>query len=597
MSYALVAIFKGFISSDDHETWHLLLLGIQILNALLLFMILMRVINMVPAVLFSLAFLVHPFSGVLVNDINMIYVLLGICFVLAALLFYVYYLKKTRPFYLLTSILLFALAMFTFKPAVFLPLFIPLFHMLYGGHKKALAIASFYLFLALLILSCFVGSNPYVTFVTLFVLIFVLAYNSQKEKRRLLGPAMDFLCYTAVMILCLVGFANIGIKPIYVYPLEQLNRSGLLLPFETTFIWNNLLAAQKMNLVLLAPFLFFPLCVEGKLRQIIFSVFIVFFIIFSVGLGSAYVNDVAYWKRLDKGCGGKDNAVKLNLAKAYLNSREIKEAKKLLYGLKQAENLDGLVEDTVDVELGRLFHSKGEKKLAAYYLLRRPRKCVSGAGKIAKWRLINIGDFLFDTGFISYAENNFASALVFDRYDISLLNRLGRTLLYKGFFRASARYFGKALEYDKDNKIAIYHSAFIYKMIGDKQMFNLWRSRWQEQQNTRDDIDFQPLFDKYHYDIKKIRQDLSNDPVVLFVTGRTKYDYVYRQQGKLYKFWEAPFETGKYFYGQEEYENAMEYFSYAHELNKDSKEINDWLKKSYIKKLRNVKQKNDNTTF
>lgn len=588
VSYSILLLLKTVIDNYNYEAWHAILMGIHFLNALLLFFMLREMISRISSFLLSLILLVHPFSSILINDISKIYILWGIQFVLLTLLFYILYLRKRLYLYLIISVVFFILSVFTIKQAILVPLFIVLFHLLYDSHRKALVICSSYFVIVLGFLDSY-NLDSSLLFILFLVMLLVLGYNISGERRKFFILLRDLLPFLTVVLVWYLVYTSVDVKPIYVYPLDQIKEGELLRPFETWFVWMNLMAKQKLYIMLFIPLLFVPFCINGKLKESVLLFLVVFFIILNIRLNGVYANDITYWEKMDQGSKGKNAVVRLNLAKAYVEDSRTDQAKNILLGLKYEEKIYGIVEDIVDVELGRVYQSEHRNRLAGYYFFGRPKRCLPGAGKIAKWRLIYIGDFLFQTGFVSYAENYFASAFVLDPYDIRLFNRLGEVLLYKNFFRAAGRYFGKALEYDDNNDIAIYHSAFVYKMIGDEERYAFFEKKWQQLHNTRKRMEFQDVYDRYSFNKETIRKELSNDPVTLFITGRTKFEYVYKQDGKVYNLWEVPFEIGKYFYSQEKYDDAMEYLSYAYNLNKDSEETVEYLKKAYQKKLKKVK--------
>jgi tetratricopeptide (TPR) repeat protein len=317
------------------------------------------------------------------------------------------------------------------------------------------------------------------------------------------------------------------------------------------------------------------------MEKAILSVLLVFFIFQSLKTNSLYTDDVKYWEEMNEMTNRQNNVVKLNLSKAYLKARRFDLAKKMLFHLKYENENHGLIDDIINTELGEIYFAHKKYKLAGYYFLKKPKKCFPGADKIAKERLKKIGDFLFAIGFLSYAENRFACDVVLDPYDIELLKRLGKVLIYKNFFRAAGKYFEKVLEYDENNDSAIYYLAFISKMIGDKERYDIFQRKWKKITNNRADIDFQEIYDHYGYDKVRIQEYLSSDPVSLFLTGKTRFDYLYKYKGKVYNFWEVPLEIGRYFYNQKKYETSINYLLYAHKLNKKDKEIIEYLIKNY----------------
>jgi len=241
------------------------------------------------------------------------------------------------------------------------------------------------------------------------------------------------------------------------------------------------------------------------------------------------------------------------------------------------------VKDTINVELGRLYHKMGKVKVSAYYFLHKPTGALPGASKIAKWRLIPIGDFFFDFGYLSYAENYYASALVLDPYDINIYRKLGEILVYKNFLRASLRYFDKVLNRDPEDKEAILYACFASKMIRDKDKYHYYKNLWEKQTNTK--LNFKSIYAKFkHFNRDKLRKMLSGDPVVLFYTGETDKRFIYKQNNKKYIFWEVPLEIGKYFYRRGNYDAAIVFLQYAYNISGGRKEIKEYLRMAQEKK-------------
>ena len=278
-----------------------------------------------------------------------------------------------------------------------------------------------------------------------------------------------------------------------------------------------------------------------------------------------------------------DPAVQTNFAQAQINAGKLKEAEDTLYDLLyEKEKIPALIRDTVYTELGILYHKLGKKKVAAYYFLQRTRGALPGASKIAKWRLIPVGDFLFDLGYLSYAENYYASALVLDPYDMEIYKRLGKVLVYKNFFRASLRYFDKVLSFNPRDKEAILYAMFSSKIIGSKEKFEHYKKLWESICYQKPN--FSIIYKKFNSYSRDIRKYLSKDPIVLFFFGETNKKFVYSLNGKKYKFWEVPFEIGKYFYRKKKYKPAVVFLSYAYDLSKN-KEVKTYLKMAQEKNM------------
>ncbi len=389
--------------------------------------------------------------------------------------------------------------------------------------------------------------------------------NTIPERRKLFSITLSIIPFLVIILFWYLISLHIGIKPVFQYPIQKIEEAHLLDPFKFSYIWKTLLRKQGLYVFFILTILIFPFLTGGERWQnTILIIFLGLFVIFSVKISSFYRNDLSYWENMYE--GRREPIVGVNLAQAYIKEDRLDDAKRILFKIKyETEDVPPLLEDTVNVELGIIYKKLGKIKVSAYYFLQKPKGALPGASKIAKWRLIPIGDFLFDLGYLSYAENYYASALVLDPYDMDIYKKLGKVLVYKNFFRASIRYFEKVLSYNPYDREAIYYAMFASYVIKDKERYERYLRMWKRIEKKGPD--FRKIYEKFEGFKKEVRDLISEDPIVLFYTGRTDKVYVYRLKGKIYKFWEVPFEVGKYFYEEGKYDVAIEWLSYAYELS------------------------------
>lgn len=131
---------------------------------------------------------------------------------------------------------------------------------------------------------------------------------------------------------------------------------------------------------------------KGRTKEIALSVIVGFFIFLTVKLNSIYADEVKYWEAVNEMSNNCNNVVRLHLSKAYLKEGKWEQAKELLFHLKYENENHGLVEDSINTELGKLYLAQQQYKLAGYYFLQKPKRCLPGAEKIDKGRLRDIGD-------------------------------------------------------------------------------------------------------------------------------------------------------------------------------------------------------------
>ncbi len=584
IGFVILALYKAALANHfSPQFLHLFLFVFFLLCTLLVFLIVREFSSFFPALLVSFIFFVHPFSVTFLNDPNQIPILLGLFYSLSSLFLYLIYLKRDGLIYFVISIIAFILSILTSKLAIYVPVFIMLFHHLGHVHKRITLGLSLYLIILLLFMSLY-KIDVFFLFAGSFLFIFILVLNTAQTKREIFSALLHSLPFLLIVLAWYIFSNHIGIKPVYQYPLSRMDSAKILRPFHLLYIWRCLSNGYGSYLLFLSPFLIVPyLLNREKWQYIILVGFVILFGVFSIRQCRLYKNDVTYWENLAKGMD--DPVIMVNLAHAYTGCNRFEDAKRILYGLRyEREGLPSLLRDTINVELGILYHRLGMDKVSAYYFLQRPEGALPGASKIAKWRLIPIGDFFFDLGYLSYAENFYASALVLDPYDVRLLKRLGKLLVYKNFFRASLRYLDKVLEVVPYDRESLCFAAFASKVIGDRDRYEQYEEMW-KRINPQKGLSFDKIYARFHgFDRDKTRRKLSGDPVVLFYTGRTDKRFVYELDHKRYIFWEVPFEVGKYFYERGKYDAAIAFLAYASDISGGAKKVVEYLKMVQLKK-------------
>ncbi len=562
---------------------HSFLSFIHLVSTFILFFIALRFLPEFAAFLFSLMFLVHPLLIISINDPNQISISIGMLFCLLSILYYVYYLEKRKKINFILSFLFFSIALFSSKIAIFVPVFTTIFcHIGLKYKKVALGMCIYFIFL-FIFLSIYYHISIKFLFAgaLLFVLIFMI--NTAESKKELFPVLFHLFLFSIFIFIWYCLSEYIGVKPVFKYPLAKMDSAEILKPFNLLFAWKSIFAKNMLYVFLLIPFFIVPFLLGDEMWQnIIVSGFVLFFMAFSVAMCKVYESNTRYWKTVN--INMDDPVSMVNLAHAYISEKKYVEAENILYGLKfERGNLPDLVKDTINVELGRLYHKMGKEKVSAYYFLQKPTGALPGASKIAKWRLIPIGDFFFDLGYLSYAENYYASALVLDPYDINTYKKLGEILVYKNFLRASLRYFDKVLKQNPEDKEAILYACFASKMIRNKDKYHYYKNLWEKQTSTK--LNFKLIYAKFkHFNRDKLRKMLSGDPVVLFYTGETDKRFIYKLNGKEYIFWEVPLEIGKYFYRRGNYDAAIAFLQYAYNISSGRKEIKEYLRRAQEKK-------------
>ncbi len=583
LPFLVVALVKSTLKKYfNPNLMHLLLIFVHFLNTVIFFSITKSLVSEFSALLLSLLFLVHPLFFIMINDPNQTPISFGLLFSLLSFYLYIRYMESNRKTYFLFSLLSFSMAMISSKLSLFVPIFICLFHTIGTKYKKITLGISIYLITILMYLKIF-GIRILFLFpgALLFVLIFAL--STLNAKKDLFSLSYHLIPFLVIILAWYITSIHVGIKPVFEYPLSKMDTSHILKPFDFYYIWKSIFKEKLLYILLLIPFFIVPFLLGNEIWQnIILSGFAIFFITFSISLSNIYETDEKYWQKFTKNL---DDPVSLiNLAYTYIYSGKYEQAKNILYGLKfEGPKISDLIEDTINVELGILYHREGKEKIAAYYFLQKPKGALPGASKIAKWRLIPIGDFFFDLGYLSYAENYYASALVLDPYDWRIYKKLGKVLVYKNFLRASLRYFDKVLSINPYDKETLLYAAFSTKLLQDKDKYDYYKRKLLKL-TKEEKLDFDPIYAQFNkFDRDKTRAILSGDPVVLFYTGETEKKYIYKLNGKEFVFWEVPLEIGKYFYRRGNYDAAIAFLSYAKEIG-GSKEAEEYLRMAQQRK-------------
>jgi len=576
LGYALFALVNGVMPSESCLAWHLLLLGIQVVSAAFVFIILRTLVRDITALGLAAVYLVHPIFVPQLNDLNTIYLPLGILFSIITLWLFLRYARTDSGLYLLLSILSFAASVLTHKHAIVLPAFLIALCLFEDKYPRLTAAALVYLSIIAFIAGI-LRVPVFIMGAGLCALVLVVGAGASIEKKRYLKLAKVIPPYLGVIGLFVLISASLVHMPTSAIALDYLRKADLITPFEPWFVCRRLMAGSALHMVGLLVAVILPAMVflSRRAGRVAIIISLVFLALVTVRWNRNYRDDVRYWEAFNKTTPDQP-AVLLNLASVYIEQGRWETARDLLMRLSCEASFKKFVfEMTVRSNLGRAFAGLGNEKLAAFFLF--------GIGhwgweaKTAKNLLIEGGDFATRIGYLSVAELYYASGLVLDPYDIRLYNAVGKTLVYKNFFRAAAKHFERVLLLVPDDPTALYYLAFIAKVKGKQKDYELYSSKWKVVTRSDAEIDFQPIFDGYHFDLGRMIELLSDNPMDMLFHPDLEITY----QGKVYNFWEVSFELGKYFVRQGQYEAAVARLSDAHRGNPKSKEVVRLLAKAH----------------
>ncbi|MBN2328306.1 MAG: tetratricopeptide repeat protein [Candidatus Omnitrophica bacterium] len=163
-SYIVLSIVRLFVSADNIVFWHGWLLLFHGLNALLVLGIVRHFTESRGAGLAAaLAFALHPLSAVLINNIDVFYLVLSLTLTLGALKAYLTHRRSGRQFWYWLSVALFLTAMGSARPAV-MPIFVVgAFEWMHDRSewKRALVRMSPFLLAAMLFIPLWTFASPH----------------------------------------------------------------------------------------------------------------------------------------------------------------------------------------------------------------------------------------------------------------------------------------------------------------------------------------------------------------------------------------------------------------------------------------------------
>jgi len=590
--YAMVWLMNRIMPQASAPAWHVVLIGLHVVTAALIFLLLRMLVQDLAALALAAVYVLHPLFGPLVNDSNMIYFLWGLLFTVATLWLFLAWLKTNRAVWLLLSILSFAVAVFTYKYAMVAPAFLITLCLFHETHPRGAVTALAYLALAAFGASMLRVPLPIIVG-ALSVLMLFLGGLASPKKRKYLTIAKVLPPYLVIIGLFVAIAASVKPTSLFDGVVAQLRAADMTAPFQPRFVCGRLLGGTLLHAIALAVAVLAPIILstsaessertKGRTSVIATVLALAYLLAVTVWWNGVYRDDIRYWERMNE-IGAERPSLKLNLAIACTEAHQLERARDILLDLWWKKSVISFA-CTTQIKLAKVFAGLGNKKLAGYYFY--------GTGKyqwqfkVMKNLLNDTADFCFSTGFLSEAECFLASGLVIDPYDPRLYNKLGRILIYKNFFRAAEKHFRHALSLDPRNADALYYLAFLAKVGGRDHDYDTYVSRWRQAADSKDEIDFQPIYDAYDFDPaskEKYRSWFSGDPMsMLFLLADTEGNpfYSIKFAGKNYNFPEVPLEIAEHFIHKGDPREALRYLAEAYKLENKSKNVVRRLARDY----------------
>ena len=475
LSYAVLAVVRTFVSSDNVLFWHLWLLVFHLINAFLLFFIVRHFVNHPGSAVFTaLIFGLHPLASVVVNNINYFHYVFGLSFYLGALCCYLLFALSLRRWSYIVAVVLFTLGLLTSKVLLTLPIVLVAYEVLYRRSGFRLALLRLLPFVAFpLILSplwLFYKPHPlyykYIEFPAgagWYSFFSVVGATGWYIKGLLLGQdipvvlrevvariygIMDwkFLVWGLIDLGILIGAGWALLKKRWV-GLGVVLGVAAMFPFVST-AWNGVedyvswtyLYVPLAGLALLVGGLADALWPSGwrSLRAGILGVLSL--IVLSYGVQQVRLNvasrsAVGYWERVLR-LNPNSETASVELGKAYLDQGEMPQALRFLFSpaVKQIQ--------ISSLAMARYYCDQGDYFAAAIHLGMVDQEEV---GLQFQRYQTAAAELFYAAGAIDHAEAALGITLMANPHNIVAMVRLAEVWILKGYTPAAERLISRAL--------------------------------------------------------------------------------------------------------------------------------------------------------
>ncbi len=492
LGYAVFALFHRAMPDGAELPWHVILVALHALAVVFVFLALKPLLGDWPAASLAAVYAALPVFAPIVNDVNMIYLGVGLVLGALALAAFVAYARTRSAAFLVISLLAFGAATFTFREALVLPALMAAALLLDDRAPRAGAVTMALMALGVLAAAAF-GLPEWAVLLWPYAAVAAIA-GARADLGRIGRLVATLAPFGALAGVYLATAATMKLAPIQMFGREQVAFVTDPAWVQWFFLTHVPLFAVGVGAGVLA---LVSILAGGRMTALVTAAAIVCLCFVTAGLNRSYATDVSYWRMLDAAAPGHP-CLQYNLGVALADAKEWEEARDVFlgvrYGTADADRavvrewwpierdevragIGSLLYSNATYKLGTVYHGLGNDKVAGYFAF---PKDLQWGSRVQSKRLVEIGDFCFATGYISWAENHYASALIIDPYDARLYVALGKCMMYKNFFRAAADHFEHALTIEPDNQAALYCLAFVDRAIGDDEGYADASKRWHE---------------------------------------------------------------------------------------------------------------------
>lgn len=578
VGYAFFAVLNNLLPNVGTSTWHVLLIGLHLASAIILFLMLRMLLGHAAAFITSAIYLAHPIFVPLLNDLNLVYLLWGLLLSLLTAWPFLLYLRSRKALYLLVSFIAFGLSVFTYRHAVILPVHLIVLCLYHDRSPRATASALVYLSLVGL-LAGLLNVQPLLALGLLAVLVIASSGAAALPKTRYLELAKLLWPYLVIIGFGAAVSASVRFPEVIEVALDHSRNAKLVEPSQLRFVSKCLLSGSTLSLIALTAAGLVPVALIRRPPMRVLGVILLALSFLATARDCRkYRDSVTYWQNLNE-VVPNHRGVQVNLARAYLDAGKYGPARDLLMWLRYGARASGPGETVVSSMLGETYAGLGNDKVAGMYFF-STMFSTRWNYEIMKNLLAPAGAFCFRLGYLSTAEFCWASALVIDPCDVRFYNYLGKVLVYKNFFRAAEKHFRHVLSLQPGNQTALYYLSFIAKLGGGDHDFRVFSQRWREATGTRGEMDFAPVYAAYDFDRDKMVALFSDNPSKMLSEWKVEWlakgqapGYVVEYEGKTYNFFEVALEIGKFFMGREDYRAALAHLEAAYKASPQSRDV------------------------
>jgi tetratricopeptide (TPR) repeat protein len=506
LSYLLLSVLRTFVAPENAFFWHLWLLGFHVVNAVLVFAIARHFTQRMAAALMAAAvFALHPLGTVIVNDVNQFHILLGLTLFLGASKAYLSFSRSADRTSYWLAVFLFALALITARPALFLVLILLAYEVLYRRSplgRTLLRMIPFVLLPVALVLLCH-SCTPHplhYKYVSLYKglawhgLFSVTGATGQYASGLLLTRGIPLVLHDIVEKIYRWGnpkflfWGGLNLVLIVAAVLALIKKLWLALGILIIYIAMIPFASVAYNRVedyVSWSYLYFPaaglglfaaglydllLRARSRLQRDIFAAIFIAVVLFftarSVQLNWYTRTPLAYWNHVAEMNQNSPTAL-VEVGRAYLATGQVPMALHYFFAptLKDFK-VPCLAMAQYYLAMARGCYERRELPRAKQYLLASAIHLRAGStetkiGLILEDNSEVAGQLLLEAGALDHAEENFGKVLMVDPFNTTAMTGLAQAWFLKGFVAEAHRMLERARAIAPDDKnVALTRQTF-----------------------------------------------------------------------------------------------------------------------------------------